>query len=95
MKHLPHKIKLTITERDRATAKEFINNRGCLIATALRRRGYPIFSVTPYQVTMQTALGSLIDYSASLQPKEIGWDAHEQQWLPSAVGKTHILTRVQ
>lgn len=34
------KFTITITERDRQEAQEFCNNGSCLIATALKRRGF-------------------------------------------------------
>jgi len=42
MKTPPDKFSITITENDRLNADRFENCTKCLIATALRRRGYGI-----------------------------------------------------
>jgi hypothetical protein len=51
----PKKINITISKLDLAKTEKFVDNRHCLIATALRRRGFKEVIVTP--VSVETSEG--------------------------------------
>lgn len=61
----PKFIKVVITEEDRQNAQDYCRTGSCLIATALKRNGFPVYAVGPINVSFKYN-DAIIDFDFDL-----------------------------
>lgn len=89
-------IELTISEVDRQTASEYVDNYNCLICTALRNRGINVHGVSDTRARLEGGNWNF-EYDTG-QPGFVEADMFATSapfYLPSVVGKVIRLRKVR
>lgn len=93
----PNVIELEFTETDRQTAARFHDKDNCIIATALKNRGFNVGSVGGNMAIVEGYHWNIV-YLDWIAYRDIDYDAEKFEkgpfYIPSVVGKHTRLTKI-
>lgn len=87
----PHVIEFTISKVDLEHAKEYTSCDQCLVATALRNRGFNVFALGQDEVFLDG--GDRYKPTERLNSDELKWDSLNKRYDKSIIGKQVKLVR--